>query len=161
MIESFRQHYGSAEGLRIFRAPGRVNLIGEHTDYTLGFVLPVALELATCVATAPNSDGKLRIYSEDRQELGEWRVEDLPRLQTAKHWTDYPLGVARELIEAGFPIAPANLLIRSTVPEGGGLSSSAALEVSTALALLLGRPMEGIALAKLGQRAEHRFVGNP
>jgi galactokinase len=161
MIEAFQKQYGSVEGLRIFRAPGRVNLIGEHTDYTLGFVLPVALELATCVAAAPNGDGMLRIYSEHQNELGEWRVADLPGLQPSKHWTDYPLGVARELIDAGFPVAPANLLIRSTVPEGGGLSSSAALEISTALALLRGRALGGIELAKLGQRAEHRFVGNP
>jgi galactokinase len=161
MTEAFRKQYGSAEGLRIFRAPGRVNLIGEHTDYSLGFVLPVALELATYVATAPNGDGMLRMYSEDRQELGEWPIADLPGLKPAKHWTDYPLGVARELIDAGFPLAPANLLIRSTVPDGGGLSSSAALEVSTALALMLGRPLGPTELAKLAQRAEHRFVGNP
>jgi galactokinase len=161
MTEAFRKRFGSVEGLRIFRAPGRVNLIGEHTDYSLGFVLPVALELATYVATAPNPDGMLRIYSEDRQEMGEWRVADLGGLKPSKHWTDYPLGVARELVDAGFPLAPANLSIRSTVPDGGGLSSSAALEVSTALALLLGRALGGIELAKLGQRAEHRFVGNP
>jgi galactokinase len=103
----------------------------------------------------------LRIYSEDRQEMREWRVADLPGLAPSKHWSDYPIGVAKELIEAGFTIEPANLLIRSTVPEGGGLSSSAALEISTALALLLGREMDGVALAKLGQRAENRFVGNP
>jgi galactokinase len=161
MIQAFRRQYGSVEGLRIFRAPGRVNLIGEHTDYSLGFVLPVALELATYVATAPNADGMLRMYSEDRQELGEWPIADLAALKPSKHWTDYPLGVARELIDAGFPLAPANLLIRSTVPDGGGLSSSAALEISTALALLLGRPLGATELAKLGQRAEHRFVGNP
>jgi galactokinase len=161
MIEAFRKQFGSVEGLRIFRAPGRVNLIGEHTDYTLGFVLPVALELATYVAAAPNSDGMLRIYSEHQRELGEWPIDSLPGLQPSKHWTDYPLGVARELIDAGFPLAPANLLIRSTVPEGGGLSSSAALEISTALALLQGRALGGVELAKLGQRAEHRFVGNP
>jgi galactokinase len=161
MIEAFRKQYGSAEGLRIFRAPGRVNLIGEHTDYSLGFVLPVALELATYVASAPNGDGMLRIYSEQRNELGEWRIADLPGLQPRKHWTDYPLGVARELIDTGFPLAPANLLIRSTVPEGGGLSSSAALEISTALALLAGRALDATELAKLAQRGEHRFVGNP
>lgn len=161
MIEAFRKQYGSVEGLRIFRAPGRVNLIGEHTDYSLGFVLPAALELATYVATAPNSEGMLRIYSEDRRELCEWPVADLAGLKPSKQWTDYPLGVARELMEAGFPLAPANLLIRSTVPDGGGLSSSAALEVSTALALLLGRPLGPTELAKLAQRGEHRFVGNP
>jgi len=161
MIEDFRKLYGSVEGLRIFRAPGRVNLIGEHTDYTLGFVLPVALELATSVAAAPSTDGKLRIWSEDRREMREWAVADLPHLEPAKHWSDYPIGVARELIAAGYPISPANLLIRSTVPEGGGLSSSAALEISSALAMLNRRAIDGIELAKLGQRAERGFVGNP
>jgi galactokinase len=161
MIEAFRKQYGSAGGLRTFRAPGRVNLIGEHTDYTLGFVLPVALELATTVSTAPAADGLLRIASEDRREMREFRIADLPSLEPARHWTDYPIGVARELVAAGYTLAPANLLIRSTVPEGGGLSSSAALEISTALALLLGRPIDPIELAKLGQRAERGFVGNP
>src|ERR1039457_6664534 len=72
MLETFRQLYGSAEGARIYRAPGRVNLIGEHTDYTLGFVLPVALDLATHVAAVPSPDGMLRIYSQQRGELREF-----------------------------------------------------------------------------------------
>ena len=139
MIDDFRSLYGSAEGVRVFRAPGRVNLIGEHTDYNLGFVLPVALDLATYVAVAPAGDGKLRLYSEDRQEMREFDAAAFAELQPARHWTDYPIGVAQELVRAGFAVEPANLLIRSTVPEGSGLSSSAALEVSSALALLGGR----------------------
>ena len=122
--------------MRVFRAPGRVNLIGEHTDYNLGFVLPVALELATLVAVAPASDGKLRIYSEHQREMREWNAADIPRLERKGTWCDYPIGVARELARAGYSIEPVNLLIRSTVPEGSGLSSSAALEVSSALAFL-------------------------
>jgi galactokinase len=161
MIAEFRKLYGSAEGLRVFRAPGRVNLIGEHTDYNLGFVLPVALDLATYIATAPSADSKLRMYSEFRQEMCEWNAADIGALTPQRHWTDYPLGVAQELLRAGFPIAPANLLIRSTVPEGSGLSSSAALEVSTALALLAGRPLDPLSLARLCQRAEHNFAGIP
>jgi galactokinase len=160
MIAEFRQIYGSADGMRVFRAPGRVNLIGEHTDYNLGFVCPVALDLAAFVAAAP-SDGKLRIYSEDKREMREWDPAALAAAERAGHWTDYPIGVARELIRAGFAIAPANLLIRSTVPEGGGLSSSAALEVSSALAFLNVRPIEPIELALLCQRAERNFVGMP
>jgi galactokinase len=159
--DAFRKLYGSAEGVRVFRAPGRVNLIGEHTDYNLGFVLPVALDLATYIATAPSTDGKLRIYSEFRQEMREWNVADLGALKPARHWTDYPIGVAQELLCAGFAIEPANLLVRSTVPEGSGLSSSAALEVSTALALLAGRALDPLSLARLCQRAERNFVGMP
>jgi galactokinase len=161
MTEDFRKLYGSAEGVRVFRAPGRVNLIGEHTDYNLGFVLPVALDLATYVATAPSADGKLRIYSEFRKEMREWNAAELGTLQPARHWTDYPIGVAQELLCAGFAIEPANLLVRSTVPEGSGLSSSAALEVSAALAFLAGRSLDPLSLARLCQRAERNFVGMP
>jgi galactokinase len=157
----FRELYGSAEGVRVFRAPGRVNLIGEHTDYNLGFVLPVALDLATYIATAPSGDGKLRIYSEFRKEMREWNAAEIGALKPARHWTDYPIGVAQELLGAGFAIEPANLLIRSTVPEGSGLSSSAALEVSAALAFLAGRAMDPLDLARLCQRAERNFVGMP
>jgi galactokinase len=161
MIDAFRQLYGAADGIRVFRAPGRVNLIGEHTDYNLGFVLPVALELATFVAAAPSPDGNLRLYSEDRHESAAWPVSDIGGLRPRRHWTDYPIGVAQELLRAGFAIEPKNMLIRSTVPEGSGLSSSAALEVSTALALLDGRGVAPIELARLCQRAERDFVGMP
>ena len=161
MIEEFRKLYGAADGLRVFRAPGRVNVIGEHTDYNLGFVMPMALDMAAYVATAPSPDGKLRIYSEDKQQSREWDATQLRAAQRERHWTDYPIGVAHELIRAGFPIEPANLYIRSTVPEGGGLSSSAALEVSSALAFLNGRELQPLELAKLCQRAEVQFVGLP
>jgi len=161
MIDEFRRLYGSAEGIRIFRAPGRVNLIGEHTDYNLGFVMPVALQMATFVAAAPSSDGKLRVYSEGRQESAEWPVSGLGTLRPRRHWTDYPIGVAQELLRAGFAIEPHNMLIRSTVPEGSGLSSSAALEVSSALALLGDRRLDPLELALLCQRAERGFVGMP
>jgi galactokinase len=161
MMETFQQLFGSAEGMRTFRAPGRVNLIGEHTDYNLGFVLPVALDLATTVAAAPSRDGMLRIYSEQRQEMRQWKAEDFEGLGPAHDWSDYPIGVARELSLAGFPIQPANLLIASTVPEGSGLSSSAALEVSSALAFLHGRTLNPMELALLCQRAERNFVGMP
>ena len=161
MIDEFRRLYGSANGIRIFRAPGRVNLIGEHTDYNLGFVLPVALQMATFVAAGPTPDGMLRLYSEGRQESAEWPVSDIGALRPRRQWTDYTIGVAQELIHAGFAIEPLNLLIRSTVPEGSGLSSSAALEVSSALALLGDRQLDPLALARLCQRAERGFVGMP
>src|SRR4051812_9984876 len=161
MIEEFRKLYGAAEGLRVFRAPGRVNVIGEHTDYNLGFVMPMALDMATSIATAPSADGKLRIYSEHRKQLREWDVTRIREAKRERQWTDYPMGVAHELIQAGFPIEPANLYIRSTVPEGSGLSSSAALEVSSALAFLNGRDLQPLELAKLCQRAEVQFVGMP
>jgi galactokinase len=161
MIEQLRERFGSAEGVRVFRAPGRVNLIGEHTDYNQGLVLPVALELATFVAGAPSGDSRLRIYSEHKREMREWQVTAVADLQPRKDWTDYPIGVAQQLIRAGFPAEPANFLIRSAVPEGSGLSSSAALEVSMALAFLRGRALARVDLARLCQRAERQFVGIP
>ena len=146
---------------RAFRAPGRVNLIGEHTDYNLGFVLPIALDLG-CVATAtPATDGRLRVYTEDLNQSRDWDPGRSAHLSPAHDWTDYVIGVARELIRAGYEVGPQSLRIHSTVPIGSGLSSSAALEVSAALAMLDGRPIEPLRLAQLCQRAEREFVGVP
>jgi galactokinase len=161
MIDAFRKQFGPTQQPRVFRAPGRVNLIGEHTDYSLGFVLPVALDLATYIAAAPSGDGKLRLYSEHNRELREFDASGLGSVEPTHEWTDYAIGVARELVRAGVPVEGANLLIRSTVPYGSGLSSSAALEVSSALALLAGREFDPLELAKLCQRAERDFVGMP
>ena len=144
-----------------YRAPGRVNLIGEHTDYNLGFVMPVALDLATYVTASPGADFKLRIFSEQQNDRHAWSISAIRDLKPERRWTDYPIGVAQQLILAGFEIEPVNLWIRSTVPEGSGLSSSAALEVSTALALLRGRQIPPLDLARLCQRAEREFVGMP
>jgi len=145
----------------VFRAPGRVNLIGEHTDYNLGFVMPMALDLACYTAVAPAEDGRFRIYSRNLDQGREWRVADIPEVSPSHDWTDYVMGVARELVFAGYEIRACNLLIWSTVPTGSGLSSSAAIEVSTALALLGGRAIERLELAKLCRRAENNFVGMP
>ena len=161
IADSFQQQFGGRQNMRVFRAPGRVNLIGEHTDYNLGFVLPIALDLACFVAAADSEDGYLRVYSEEKRQLRSWPVADLAQLAPAHDWTDYVTGVARELIRAGYPIQPKRLLVRSSVPEGSGLSSSAALEVSSALALLGGREIAPLKLAELCQRAETGFVGLP
>ncbi len=161
IASAFQRQFGSSHGMRVFRAPGRVNLIGEHTDYNLGFVLPIALDLACFVAVADSDDGHLSLYSEEKRRLRSWPVADLAQLAPAHDWTDYVIGVASELVRAGYPIQPKRLLIRSTVPEGSGLSSSAALEVSAALALLGGREIAPLRLAELCQRAETGFVGLP
>jgi galactokinase len=153
--------FGSSQNVRVFRAPGRVNLIGEHTDYNLGFVLPTALEMACFVATSPNSEGRLRVYSENYSEMREWNVADLPALTPARHWSDYFIGVAQQLLRLSYEIVPINVLIYSTVPVGSGLSSSASLEVSSALGLLGDQSIEPVELAKLARRAENEFVGMP
>jgi galactokinase len=146
---------------RAFRAPGRVNLIGEHTDYNLGFVLPIALDLACVATTAPASGGQLRVRSENRAEEKEWDLTQIPHLQPSHDWTDYVIGVAQQLIRAGFVVAPLNILFDSSVPEGSGLSSSAALEVSCALAMLNGQAADRLRIAQLCQSAEREFVGVP
>ncbi len=161
LIERFAEVYRPSPRVRVFCGPGRVNLIGEHTDYNLGFVLPMALDLACFVACAPGSDGSLSVYSDNLGERRRWPIPALPKLVPAHDWGDYVAGVARELVRAGFPVAPARLLISSTVPVGSGLSSSAALEVATALALLGDRTMDGLELARLCRRAENDFVGMP
>jgi galactokinase len=161
VVERFRRRFGDRHGIRVWRAPGRVNLIGEHTDYTLGFVMPVALDLACFIAAAPSDDGPLRVYSENLDEERSWPVGEIAGLKPQKSWTDYIIGVAQQLLRRSFPLAPAALYIHATVPEGAGLSSSAALEVAAALALLRGREIAPLELARLCQQAEIEFVGMP
>jgi galactokinase len=158
--QAFGEHYGDAT-LRVFQAPGRVNLIGEHTDYNLGFVMPIAMEMACFTAAAPSGDGIFRVYSRNMHEMVEWSAADLATLQPRRHWTDYVVGIAQQLLRAGFDVGGTNLALYSTVPVGSGLSSSAAIEVSVALALLHGREFDRTELAKLAQRAEREFVGMP
>ncbi len=161
LIEAFQTHYRTEKTPAVYRAPGRVNLIGEHTDYNLGFVCPVALELACYVAAAPNGAGKLRIYSRNMDESREFDAAGIEHLQPAGDWSDYAAGVAVMLAREGYEIRPMDLYIDSRVPRGGGLSSSASLEISVALALLDGREIDKVALAKLARRAENEFAGMP
>ena len=144
----------------IFVAPGRVNLIGEHTDYAEGFVMPVAIDFATLAAISPRTDGKIAIYSENYQEERFFDAAALPA-KASQHWTDYPLGVVSILAGEGHKIPGFSLSLWGDVPLGSGLSSSAALEVVTALAVLslIGASYPGPVLARLCQRAENEFVG--
>lgn len=145
-----------------YRAPGRINLIGEHTDYNLGYVLPMAIDRDCMVTAERREDGRLRLRS--RQCDGELTiaVEELRGATPRGEWTDYPVGVAKELAQAGVAIEGMDLEVDSAVPWGSGLSSSASLLVASALALLGGRrEIEGLALAELCQRAEREFVGLP
>jgi galactokinase len=159
--EAFHKAFGNESPARIYRAPGRVNLIGEHTDYNLGFVCPIAIHLACFAAVKPSTSGNLRVYSQNINELREWPVARLATLEPAGHWSDYVVGVAQELIRLGKTIQPLEIAIYSTVPVGSGLSSSASIEVCSALALLFGSDIEKTELAKLCRRAENNFVGVP
>jgi len=154
----FTNKYGGKP--RIFRAPGRVNLIGEHTDYNDGFVMPCAIDFATFVAASERTDRKICVASSNFG--GEYEFDlDNPNIELSENWAKYVQGVALILERNGNCLQGANLLINSNVPIGAGLSSSAALEVSTgfALASISGIEIEKWKLAKIGQAAEHEFAG--
>jgi galactokinase len=144
----------------IFVAPGRVNLIGEHTDYAEGFVMPVAIDFATLAGISPRTDGKIVIYSENYGEEKTFDAAALPA-KAGKHWSDYPIGVVAILTGEGHKIPGFSLSLWGDVPLGSGLSSSAALEVVTMLAVtsLIGVSIPGPVLARLCQRVENEFVG--
>lgn len=145
---------------QVFVAPGRVNLIGEHTDYAEGFVMPVAIDFATLAGISPRSDGKIALYSENYQEERTFDATP-PPAEASKHWTDYPLGVVAILTGEGHTIPGFSLSLWGDVPLGSGLSSSASVEVATALAVLslIGASYPGPVLARLCQRVENEFVG--
>jgi galactokinase len=154
---AFRTRFGSSPS--VFSAPGRVNLIGEHTDYNGGFVLPIALAERTWVAAAPRADRVLRAYS---RELDEERTCSLDApWQRSGTFLDYVEGMARVLVTRGARVTGADLLVSSEVPAGAGLSSSAALEVAVGLALttLGGDTLALAELAHAGQLAENEYVG--
>lgn len=159
----FRKRFGRDEPALLVRAPGRVNLIGEHTDYNDGFVLPIATEQAVWVAAAPRSDGLVRAHSTAVDQTVEVPLEQQPHPAASQEWSNYLRGVVAMLLSAGCRLEGADLLIDSDVPVGGGLSSSAALEVGLAKALLgiSGEILETIELALLCRQAEHRYAGVP
>ncbi len=158
VADRFQRQFG--ERGRIYRAPGRVNLIGEHTDYNQGFVMPAAINFDCWVGASPRIDGQLAIHSENFKEdvkVGLGDISAWPR----KGWASYPLGVSWALLQAGYSLEGCNLYIAGDVPLGSGLSSSAAIEVASALALLENSSamMEKKEMARLCQKAENEFVG--
>lgn len=146
--------------VRTFRAPGRVNLIGEHTDYNDGFVMPAAIDFYTWAKITPLENRKLQIRSENFDEEVEVDLDD-QNIARREHWSDYPIGVAAILEREGYRLRGARIEIRGEVPIGSGLSSSAAIEVVTACALtaISGLEIDRVELALLCRRAENEFVG--
>ena len=153
----FVERYGTEP--RLFSAPGRVNLIGEHTDYNEGFVLPIAANLRTYVAAAPSDNDTFRVYSCDLANEVSFQLGQPDKY--ARGWCNYVYGVAQVLQDSDYDLEGANVLVSSEVPRGAGLSSSAALEIAFGFALLKlgGREFDPFALATAAQRAEHLFVG--
>src|ERR1700682_3934052 len=158
LSERFKSLY--AKPPRVYRAPGRVNLIGEHTDHNEGFVMPMAIDFSTWVAIAPREDRLLVIRSENFAQTVDFNLDE-DVAHGWGHWSDYPRGVALMLERAGHRLLGAEMLIRSEVPIGSGLSSSAAIEIACGFALLdnSGVTVDRRELARLCQQAENEFVG--
>ena len=157
----FTEHFGYAPALTI-QAPGRVNLIGEHTDYNDGFVLPCAIDYQTVIACAKRNDRQIRVLAADYQhQQDQFSLDDPIVSHPDQRWSDYVRGVVKHLQRRNADFGGADLVIAGNVPQGAGLSSSAALEVAVGQALqaLYQLPLDGVALALNGQEAENQFVG--
>lgn len=157
----FTEHFGYAPTLTI-QAPGRVNLIGEHTDYNDGFVLPCAIDYQTVISGAPRNDRQIRVLAADYENQQDQFSLDEPIVSHANlRWADYVRGVVKHLQTRDASFGGADLVISGNVPQGAGLSSSASLEVAVGQVLqaLYQLPLDGVALALNGQEAENQFVG--
>jgi galactokinase len=164
MTDQFRQTYGRAPAV-VTRAPGRVEFIGNHTDYNGGAVLGAAIDRYVWVAAAPNPAGRLRLFSAGGKSILELPSDPGTKISGSDSWANYPLGVWRSLKDFNLPQpASFDLLVDSDLPPGAGLSSSAALELSTALALLSlagKKDLPPDQLAAVGRHAENKYVGVP
>lgn len=160
--ETFIDLFG--ETPRFFRAPGRINLIGEHTDYNDGFVLPAAIDKQTVVAACPRNDRKVIVHSLNFDQTVEFDLSEAPgkrKKASNPSWQGYVEGTARVLEAEGFKLSGANMLVLSDITLGAGLSSSAALELAIGFALtqISGHSIDKLKLAQIGQRAEHEYAG--
>ena len=158
LLAAFRQQFGGEAHL--FRAPGRVNLIGEHTDYNDGFVMPAAIEYEFTAAAARRDDALIRLHSLNNGQSAEFDLGQADP-QPNGNWSDYAFGTAVMLKQAGHTVPGADIMVSSTVPLGSGLSSSAAFEVVVGYALLAlaGAEVDTVDLAKLCQKAENEYIG--
>ena len=163
VLKKFEELYGDVQGVNVYFAPGRVNLIGEHTDYNGGHVFPCALTIGTYVAARKRADRKLTFYSMNFEKLGivEGSLDDLTPSKEAD-WTNYPKGVMWAFAERGMKMdCGLDIVLNGNIPNGSGLSSSAPLEVVTGYLLkdLYGFDVTNVDLAKIGQYSENNFNG--
>ncbi|HIJ66417.1 MAG TPA: galactokinase [Candidatus Hydrogenedentes bacterium] len=157
--QRFQDHFGGATHLAA-RAPGRVNIIGEHTDYNEGFVLPMAIERETVILARPREDMTLNACAANFNRAAQSSLEEFAR-NPGEPWVDYVVGVAREVAALGKPLVGADLMIVGDVPIGAGLSSSASLEMAALVLFerLGGFELAGPEAARLGKRVENDFLG--
>jgi galactokinase len=157
IISQFISHF-NAKPAFIVRAPGRVNLIGEHTDYNDGFVLPMAIDHAVWLALSPRADDKVRIVSLDLETESAFELHSLTR---GSDWIEYAKGVTNELLKAGYALKGFDAVMTGDVPRGAGLSSSAAVElaIARAFAAVSGFEWDAPKMARLAQKAENEWVG--
>ncbi|MBC8415773.1 MAG: galactokinase [Candidatus Cloacimonetes bacterium] len=159
LIKQYKAIYKKSP-THIIRAPGRVNLIGEHTDYNDGFVLPIAIDRYTNMLISQNDDRKVRLFDLKYREKEEFNLKNIePSRQ--KKWSNYQRGIAKVLLDAGYKIGGMDVLIFSEVPEGAGLSSSASIEIATLLSFkeLFGLDIKRLEVIELARKAENEFVG--
>jgi galactokinase len=144
----------------IIRSPGRINLIGEHTDYNEGYVLPAAIDKAAYIAITPRSDREIHLVSIDMKDSFSTTLDDL-KINTEASWPNYLLGVVDQYIKAGIDVPGFDAALTGDIPLGAGLSSSAAVECAMALALneITGAGFDKLRMVKLAQKAEHEFAG--
>lgn len=164
--EFIKLYGGEEKDIRVFYSPGRVNLIGEHTDYNGGFVFPAALTMGTMIALRVNGSNTIRMKATDLPDIVELDINNLDAYREL-WWGNYQAGVCAELIKEGYDIVGCDMLYDDTLPHGGGLSSSAAIEVATALAFAtlsnekngITEEIDMIKMALIGQAAEHNYCG--
>ncbi|MFT3786175.1 MAG: galactokinase [Tepidisphaeraceae bacterium] len=164
LLAKFTEQFGPGSDVKFVRAPGRVNLIGEHTDYNDGFVCPMAIEPHILFAYRKRSDQLVRVASMNANGVVEFDLgKEITPTEPREDWSNYVKGIAHQLKKVGVPLSGMDCMLGATLPKGSGLSSSAAMEVGFGTALLdtVGETMDGVRLALLGQKAEHEFPQVP
>lgn len=166
LVKEFENRFGKGGKIRIFQSPGRVNLIGEHTDYNGGYVFPAALTMRTAIAYREREDSIIKMMATDLDNVVEADINNLENYKDLR-WGNYQLGIAHVMKNKGYEIIGCDMLFDDTIPHGGGLSSSAAIEVATALAFAtisnekkgITTPVDMVEMAKISQQAEHEYIG--